>query len=61
MAPEPYVTQTLCVWPCLTWCFPDELSQMSHMSDDFTRMYVPGDYTSEDIEQFLFNLHKSEH
>lgn len=28
------------VWPCGTWCYRYELSEMSHMSDDYETLYV---------------------
>lgn len=31
----------LAVWPDGTWCYKDELHEMTHMSDDFQRIYWP--------------------
>lgn len=40
--------EDICVWPCDTWCYREELSGMSHMSDDYETLYVG----SEAYEQF---------
>lgn len=35
--------EDIIVWPCATWCYREELSQMSHMSDDYQVLWFDTD------------------
>lgn len=48
LAPE---KTTICVWPNGTWCYHDELEEMTHMSDDFERIAMPADASFEDCDE----------
>lgn len=37
------------IWPDGTYCEPEELSQMTHMSDDFATIETNADVEVEDI------------
>jgi hypothetical protein len=49
-------TIKICVWPSSQWCEESELDEMTHLSDDFARVDVPGDI---DIDVYVHNLVKS--
>lgn len=38
------------IWADGTWCYDDELSEMTHMSDDYETHHVPEDFTEYEIE-----------
>lgn len=42
--------QIIYYWPNNTWCYEDELREMTHMSDDYATMFIPYHYDDEDIE-----------
>lgn len=37
----------ICVWPDGTFCDPDELHEMTHMSDDYAKVAVGDDEEDE--------------
>lgn len=43
----------ICYWPDGTWCYRQELEQMSHMSDDFARAELPENLTEDEIHEFV--------
>ena len=44
------MSRYICVWPCGTWCHPDELYQMNHLSDDFAYVAITEDASDEDCD-----------
>jgi hypothetical protein len=41
--------EDIIVWPCGTWCYREELSQMNHMSDDYIVLwYGSAEYNAFD-------------
>jgi hypothetical protein len=37
------------VWPDGTWCYDDELHEMTYMSDDYVRIEVGPDQTVDEV------------
>lgn len=35
--------EDILVWPCGTWCYREELNQMSHLSDDYQVLWFDTD------------------
>ncbi|AXC36474.1 hypothetical protein HOT57_gp30 [Pseudomonas phage phCDa] len=45
----PTSPEDIMVWPCATWCYREELSSMSHMSDDYEILW----FDTEAYNEFL--------
>lgn len=41
----------ICVWPDGTWCYQDQLHDMSHMSDDYIVLFTMSDTWAEFIQR----------
>jgi hypothetical protein len=47
------------IWADGTWCYPEELEQYGHMSDDAQRwFYQNGSYDEEELEQAVAMLNR---
>jgi hypothetical protein len=40
-------------WPSGEWCYEEELHEMSHLSDDYSRLIVAYCVSEELIDQFV--------
>lgn len=40
-------TIPICIWCDGTWCYPDELSDFSYMSDDYVTRHIAPDVDPE--------------
>ena len=43
--------QTVYYWPDGIWCYENELSQMTHKSDDYSNAMFPDDFDDHKIDE----------
>lgn len=53
------MSHTIYVWPDGVWCHDEELSQMTHKSDDYSKMELPIELSDQEIDAHVVGFHNS--
>lgn len=57
---RPMSNQFISVWADGSWCYDDELSEMTHKSDDFFRLELPDELSDQEIDQYIATMFAKE-